>query len=102
MDLLAVGKTAGGITAVVAAMAGLDKGWDWLHSDFLTIDQFEVFQLKEQVEYHDIRLEEYQAVSEDKRDNTWNMRVGAHNERLKMSCDELIEKGIPNRICDNL
>ena len=90
------------VVAAGGAMAVIGSGWDWIHQGFQTKDAAVIQSITSQVNYHEIRLEEYQAVSEDKRDNTWNMRVGAHKERLKMNCDELIKKDVRNRVCDNL
>lgn len=95
-------KIAGAIGATVGAISGLNLGFEYTHRNFQTIDQARILHIESQVDYHEIRLEEYQAVAEEDRDNSWNMRVGAHKERLKMHCDVLIKEEVNNRVCNNL
>tara|TARA_Y100000114_G_scaffold43216_1_gene38657 strand:- start:7969 stop:8283 length:315 start_codon:yes stop_codon:yes gene_type:complete len=96
----ATGKVLGAVLATGGTVALLNGGWEVLHIDYQTKQDAKIDSIVSQLRYHEIRIEEYEAVVESKRDNTWAMRSAAHKERFKMYCEDLDELQVKERMCE--
>lgn len=111
MEILTTVKLAGTtIVAVGAALTMSLGGWDYIHSDYETIEESEIKHdeiirqqkadnLKSDIRYSEIRMKEYDAVDRKKRDGTWHGRRAVHETNLENLCDELTELGETHRKC---